>query len=578
MRPLANSSAPALDPPTLPQASFARADDFLNRAGQLRAKAQLLTARANENEEYAARLEKCAAEIQANAEEDREYVQNELDHTLEYHGDVLKHFLLMSENENEVEKLTTRVEEGRAYMHEVICLGEKLLHFRAANLGSNEQIELNSPTVLSTARSTASSSSEIPFLNYASLPSPFTCIGGRSTWRSRISSFLSNRVPGAIPPAASPCDSEGPRAISAAEALGSESNAPENSVSTEALQGATVPRSHMTTAPGFEGKAQTRRKEERESATVKTVALGKGGTQVHQALDYVPKESSQAHAPTTNQRVKKTRDLNHNLSKADRRKKSAPTKEEKAACFDAERTLARYRQLISSIQGPHDAKTQEAADKVKKDMRQKVRSNRQMSHAKMERLIHYGTEQIKAMISSEKSHIPTNPSNTNGQPPNMLKRKMSEPALAEPAIKKRKEAQPPAEIEKEDWFNETDALAEYRKAFAEAMGDVGDKRAQATVVISKALNDSILSDGRIASYRKPQFFDYVAKKIDAMANKEIKQAARAEEGDARLGGIPKELAEDTTVVRGVEGGDSGGLADLCAAELSDEFVDDSQYP
>ena len=574
----ANSSAPALDPPTLPQASFARADDFLNRTGQLRAKAQLLRARANENEEYAKRLEEYAAELQANAEEEREHVQNELDHTLEYHGDVLKHFLLMPENEKEVENLTTRVEEGRAYMHEVICLGEKLLHFRAANLRSNERIEPNSSTDLSTAGSNTDSSSETPFLNCASHPTPFTCIGGQPTWRSRINIFLSNLVSGANPSVSSPRDLKGPRAISAAEARGSESDASDSPVSTEALQGAIVPRSHVRTALGFEGKPQQRREEERESAAVQTVALGKGSAQVHQAVDCVPMESPAAHAPPTNQRVETTCDLNLNLSKAERRKISKPTKGEKAACFDPERTLARYRQLVFSSLGSDHAKTMQAANKVKMEMRQKIRRNNQMSQAKMERLINYGTEQIKAMINSEKSRIPPKPSNTNGQPSSMLKRKMSEPALAEPAIKKRKEALSPTEIEKEAWFNETDAQAEYRKAFATAKGNVGDERAQATVVVSKAMNDSILGDGRIASYRQPQSFDFVAKKIEAMANKEVEQGAQANEGDAQLDGMPKESADDATVVMGIEGGDSGGPADLYTAELSDELVDDSQYP
>ena len=53
-----------------------------------------MKARASEDEEYAERLGNYAVELQADAEEDREYLQAELDTTLEYHGAILEQFQL----------------------------------------------------------------------------------------------------------------------------------------------------------------------------------------------------------------------------------------------------------------------------------------------------------------------------------------------------------------------------------------------------------------------------------------------------------------------------------------------------
>ena len=160
---MAASQSTNPDPVTLPHVHFEKADDLLRSAANLRVEEDRLRIRADkidanakelegsaialrvEGEKLrtsadkidasAQELETSAAELQAIAEENRDHVQAELDSTLDYHDDVLNNFLATPKNHKAVKDLTTNVEEGRAYVHEVINLGERLLTFRAGEVG-----------------------------------------------------------------------------------------------------------------------------------------------------------------------------------------------------------------------------------------------------------------------------------------------------------------------------------------------------------------------------------------------------------------------------------------------------------
>ncbi len=116
---------------TLPHVYFAEADRLLSKAASLRCKAESLRKRINQVEAVVGELEKSAAKLQATAQEDREHVQAELDTILEYHDDVLNDFLASPVHKKAVDDLTISVEEGRAHVHEVVGLGERILAFRA---------------------------------------------------------------------------------------------------------------------------------------------------------------------------------------------------------------------------------------------------------------------------------------------------------------------------------------------------------------------------------------------------------------------------------------------------------------
>ena len=119
------------DPETLPHVHFAEADKLLSKAASLRCKAESLRKCVNEVEAQAEELEQSAATLQTIAQVAREHVQAELDSTLEFHDVVLNDFLASQENKKTVNDLSTSVEEGRAYIHEVVGLGERILAFRA---------------------------------------------------------------------------------------------------------------------------------------------------------------------------------------------------------------------------------------------------------------------------------------------------------------------------------------------------------------------------------------------------------------------------------------------------------------
>src|ERR1700733_1549152 len=174
MTPAGTSSPVTLDPPVLPQASFAQADDLLIQAALLRAEAEVMKAAMESNYDKALQYEKSAVELQANAEKDREYVQAGFDTTLECNSDVLEHFVLAPHNELELKRLTTSVEEGRAYMHEVTSLGEQLLHFKATKLESNKPTRDDPPSGISKVQNDLVSSSQLAIHSQAfqQAPSP----------------------------------------------------------------------------------------------------------------------------------------------------------------------------------------------------------------------------------------------------------------------------------------------------------------------------------------------------------------------------------------------------------------------
>ena len=605
MAPLSKSLATALDPPALPQASFARADELISRAMRLRVNAQSLKARANEDEEYAERLDKRAAELQASAEEDREYVQNELDNILEYHNDVLKHFLLIPDNKKEVEKLTTNVEEGRTYIYEVSSFGEKLLQFRAADLAAGQQIERNSSTDLSTSGNINALESQLPFSKYASLPSPFGIVMRISTWRSRIDSFLGNGVSDIDRPAdssssqimtdgtalkeedkndhastAEKLDLSLYRQISSAEeALGSGSNASISSISSQIHQDAVVPPPGWHAGPLDQGLVR------QNTANNTGGPELQGGAQAHEPKEYIPLQSLQANAQTKTQPKATAQSLILAVPEANGPKKSRSSKKEMPIVFKEQNVLTTFRQMLTTSRGTDEEKRAQARAKVRKELKKEIRKCL-VPEEKKNRVFRYVYKRLEGVIKREMKRMPPNPSKTDDQRPDELKRKRSESVFVPPAAKKIKAVEPAIQLEKEAWFNEMDTLGKYRKAFAEAKGSVADKRAKAYVVTSAELNGRVATDKRISGPRKTHFSHYANKKIDAIANKEIKLAAQGNQSTSQvaktisLANVPEEWADDAMMKRESESEsrDNGGLADLYTAELSDGSVDDSQYP
>jgi len=125
----------SLDLRTLPYTHFVEADRLVERAIKLRTEAHLFRDRASALDDTAEKLEITANSFQALAETDREFVQAELDAILNYHAVDLDRFLASSENKEYFNVLSTQVQEGKAFVHEVVEFGERLLRFRDGEAG-----------------------------------------------------------------------------------------------------------------------------------------------------------------------------------------------------------------------------------------------------------------------------------------------------------------------------------------------------------------------------------------------------------------------------------------------------------
>ena len=115
----------------IPRARFERADDLLTRAADLRDQAWFLQRRSTKLLEKAQRSEEDAKRLQKMAEDDRGYIQAELDILLQYHRAILDEYVAADlRNAARLERVMQAVEDGDASVHEIADLGERLMSFR----------------------------------------------------------------------------------------------------------------------------------------------------------------------------------------------------------------------------------------------------------------------------------------------------------------------------------------------------------------------------------------------------------------------------------------------------------------
>jgi hypothetical protein len=429
MAPAATLSAATLDPSTLPQVSFARADDLLSHAAQLRAKAEILKSHAKENEDNAKQFEDSAAELQANAEEDREYVQAELDTTLEYHSDVLEDFLLILENQEEFKRLTIGVEEGTAYVHEVVALGERLLQLKAAKLHLSDPNEANSSRIGSKAESNVHSSSQTLAQSQTTLQAQYPHATGMTSWLYRIDSLLGRRAPdvdysshSAIQPdtGGGPVeaykdmngshdkvetnDSHDHETHNIAETRSSRRDTSANSISTEVLQNATLPLpcQNAILQVGTEGQNKRKTKKKKSPTAEGTAISSQGVYQSHVEEDFDELEPPETGGSTSEKLKRKTPGVDTSVPDAKRRKKLLElTEKERAAAYDGNTALPRYRELFARESGTDEMKSGKAKKLLKQEMKKEVENSSKVSLGRKERLVAYGNMRINTLVKRE---------------------------------------------------------------------------------------------------------------------------------------------------------------------------------
>lgn len=404
------SSAAILEPSTLPQVSFTRADDLLNHAAQLRTNAEILKARAKETEDNAKQLEYSAAELQASAETLREYIQAKLDTTLERYGDVLKQFLLTPANEEELKRLKISVEEGRSCVHQVTNLDEQLLQFKS---------EGNSSCELSRAKNSAASSTRILPLSRASPRAPSPPIGGPSYWRYRINSLLGRRVADVDRPSPSSAVSNETRESSVeahkeinaslgkdetrddqdhetsniAEAPTIQSDIPAGSVSSEVLQNAIVPGPDEDTTLATTIKNQTRLM---KNPTEDNITSSRDVHQSYVEEDFIPLNPPNASASREMKRKRASSAIS--APDAKRRKKA---EEQRTTVFNEREALARYRKLFVNEKGPNEGKAGRAKKMLKREFKSEIECYNEMSAKERNQWIAYTMRQINMMVKRE---------------------------------------------------------------------------------------------------------------------------------------------------------------------------------
>jgi hypothetical protein len=599
-----------LDPPVLPQASFARADDLLIQAAQLRAEAEVMKAAMKSSYDKALQFEKSAEELQENAEEDREYVQAELDATLKYHSDVLENFVLIAHNELELKRLTTSVEEGSAYVHEVIGLGERLLHFKAAKLESSKPTGDNPSSGISRVQNDLASSSQLASQSqpFQQAPSPPT--KGTAFWLYRINSLFGRRFSDVQhSPCSSPIsggndettvetqngdigslhqeqtiDDQGYDNNEVVKACSSPNNTSTDLISAGLLQNGMLPPpdDNATVKAVVENQIECKKGE--IFTTKSTAAYTPGMIQSHTEEDFIPLGSPGSDTSIPN-------DLKQRESEAITTQhvpKRGLTKAEKASTINEHKTLARYRELVVSEQGPNDEKVSKAKKKIKQEMRAKIENDHSIPLERKEKLISYGFSKTSELIDRENRLNQPELPKTDAKTLKKLKRKRSESTTtqpaSQPAAKRLRRAMTGTEEEKAAVFNEPEKLARFRKLFASAKGNNQVKKTRAKKAMKLEMKRKTLQDGTIPHSKKQAFFLYGKQQINLLARMEggLQNQAYRESPQTAERHQPAERSDlaagDGRAEKENEHEGSAEWTAIYPAEMSDVSVDDAQWP
>lgn len=609
MAPAGTSSPATLDPPVLPQASFARADDLLVQAAQLRAEAEVMKAAMKSSYDKALQFEKSAVELQENAEEDREYVQAELDATLEYHSDVLENFVLIAHNELELKRLTTSVEEGSAYVHEVIGLGERLLHFKATKLESNKPTGDNPSSGISRVQNDLASSSQLASHSQAFQQAPSPPMKGTAFWRYRINSLFGRRFSDAQhSPCSSPIsggndettvetrnknigslhqeqtiDGQGYDSNEVVKACSSPNDTSTDSISAGLLQNAMLPPPDDSATVKAVVENQIECKKGEIFTAKSTTAYTPGMVQSHTEEDFIPLGSPGSDTPIPNDPKKRESEA----ITTQHAPKRGLTKAEKAATINEHKTLARYRELVVSEQDPNDGKVSKAKKKIKQEMRARIENDDSIPLERKEKLISYGFSKTSELIDRENRLNQPELPKTDAKTLKKVKRKRSESTTTQPApqpaAKRRRLAKTGTEEEKAAVFNEPEKLARFRELFAGAKGNNQVKKARAKKAMKLEMKRKTLQDGTIPHSKKQAFFLYGKQQINLLARMEgeLRNQGYRESRQTAERHQPAEMSDLAAGDGRAEENEREGSAERTAiypAEMSDVSVDDAQWP
>ena len=608
MAPAGTSSPATLDPPVLPQASFARADNLLIQAAQLRAEAEAMKAAMKSSYDKALQFERSAVELQENAEEDREYVQAELDATLEYHSDVLEDFVLIAHNELELKRLTTSVEEGNAYVHEVIGLGEQLLHFKAAKLESSKSTGDNPSSGISRIQNDLASSSQLASHSQAFQQAPSPPTKGTAFWRHRINSLFGKRFSDVQHSLCSSpvsgrndettvetrnknigslhqeqtIDGQGYDGNEVTKASSSPNNTSTDSTSAAFPQNAVLPPPDDSATVKAAVENQIEYKKGEIFTAKSTAAYTPGMIQSH-TEDFIPLGSPGSDTPIPN-------DLKKRESEAittQHAPKRGLTKAEKATTINEHKTLARYRELIVSDLGPNDGKVSEAKKKIKQEMRAKIKNDDSIPLERKKKLISYGLSKTSELIDRENRLNQPELPRTDATTLKELKRRSesttTQPA-PQPAAKRRKRAKTSTEEEKASFFNEPEKLARFRELFAGVKGNNKVKKTRAKKAMKLEMKRKILQDKTSPHSKKRELFLYGKQQINLLARMEgeLRHQLYLESHQTAKRYQPAEMsdlvASDRRAEKENEREGSAEQTAIYPAEMSDVSVDDAQWP
>lgn len=603
MAPTGTPSPATLDPPVLPQASFARADDLLTQAALLRAEAEVMKAAMKSNYDKALQFEKSAVELQANAEEDREYVQAELDTTLEYNSDVLEHFVLTPHNELELKRLTTSVEEGRAYVHEVISLGERLLHFKAAKLEPSKPTGDSPSSEISKVQNDLASSSQLASHSQAFQQAPSPPTKGIAFWRYRINSLLGRRVSDMqYSPYPSPISERNDETTAETQNKNISSLHQEQTIdgqgrdNNEVVNACSSPKNTSTDSisTGFVVlpppddstiiNAVTEDQIERKGMTFtakSTAAHTPSMIQSHTEENFIPLGSPGRDTPIPNDLKKRAPEVITTQPAP----KRGLTKAEKATTINEHKTLAKYRELVVSEQGPNDEKVRKAKKKIKKEIQARIENDDAIPLERKEKLISYGLSKISELIDGENRLNQPELPKTDTKTLKNLKRKRSESTTTrpdtQPAARRRRRAKTGTEEEMAAIFNESETLARFRELFVSAKGNNQMKIARAKKAMKLEMERKILQEGTIPRSKKQAFFQYGQQQINLLARREadLQNQRHLENSETTERYKPAEMSDLAAGERRAEKeNEREGSAAIYPAEMSDVSVDDAQWP
>jgi hypothetical protein len=610
MAPAGASSPATLDLLDLPQASFARADDLLIQAAQLRAEAEAMKAAMKSSYDKALQFEKSAVELQENAEKDRKYVQAELDATLEYHRDVLGNFVLIAHNELELKRLTTSVEEGSAYVHEVIGLGERLLHFKTMKLESSKPAGDNPSSGISRIQTDLASSSQLAPHSQAFQQAPSPPTKGTAFWRYWINNLFGRRFSDVQhSPCSSPIwrgngettvetrnkntgslhqkqtiDGQGYDTNEVAKACSGPNNTLTDSISAGFIQNVMLPLPDNSATVKAVAEDQIECKRGKIFTAKSTAAYTPNMIQSHTEEDFIPLGSPGSDTPIPN-------DLQERESEAVTTQpapKRGLTEAEKAATINDHKTLVRYRELVVGEDGPNDGKVSKAKKKIKEELQAKIKNDDSIPLERKEKLISYGCGKISELIDRENRLNQPELPKTDAKTLKKLKRKRSKSTTTQPApqpaAKRRRRAKTGTEEEKAAVFNEAGGLARLRELVASAKGNNQVKKTRAKKAMKLEMKRKILQTGAIPHSKKQAFFLYGKQKINLLARMEgeLQNQAYRESRQTAERYQPAEMSDlaagDGRAEKGNEREGSAEQTAIYPAEMSDVSVDDAQWP